>query len=835
MRRLRNFESKDRKNEIMGKLPKKLETRLEDLKNALVQEETAAFDFETSDVRPREAIIAGLGVYLPHKQRCFYINVGHQRVDERFPKVTENQLAEAIRPFVEDSTRRMLMHNATYDLRLMFKLNLDVLCKVSCSLIHTHRIDENLKAYGADRVTHYYVPSVSYGLKELTTIFFNQKPPTLHDTIGKKNTISAPIYDVATYCAQDCVNSYNLYQRSKVIIDSDPQLRALADNIDDPNNVVLAKMMWEGIQIDVETASQQRDRYEQAIQTCREEIWKILGTAQPLDKPKQVLAALKTAGLELSTHKREILELQVKANSDGVAEMKQELLAEAIEESEVAKQSKVLALFLSKMQMQQRLSAFLVPMPEKVKYTADRLYADRFSSTLVTTRFSSSPNLQNLPGRADKTGSSDAWRELIPQECREHSKTRNIFIAKPEHTLVSIDLTAAEPRYLAMLFQQALTQRDLYYSAGRYRRQQMRRNQYPILIRKMLETRKPYTGKGQSEIAWPTYTDDPLWKVFKHGIPCDDPYNAMMIAMDRDAYDQAVQDDEVEEWLADNRWRGKLAFLALAYGSQAETLAPRLGWSESKTRNAIKNMENEYATLKPFRELTLLEIVHLGGVRSLAGRPRRINGYWQLTHPNPVTVGFYRMKPNRRDYQADIIPLGTTIMGVQAFVQKCCVEIDDGDRGEVVLTGNPNGTLGHISKGDPFAQADHFNTPPFRNINYNHIKWVRDEYGVTYYLSKQRRAIRQAFNARCQATGADHLRLIMNDVDVEVCRLPEFADCRLILTMHDSLVYEVPTPKVSAFTAAAMPIVERQPDWATVDIKAKVEIGRQFGEMQQLP
>jgi hypothetical protein len=246
-------------------------------------------------------------------------------------------------------------------------------------------------------------------------------------------------------------------------------------------------------------------------------------------------------------------------------------------------------------------------------------------------------------------------------------------------------------------------------------------------------------------------------------------------------------------------------------------------------------MEDEYATLEPLRELTKLEIVHLGGVRSLAGRPRRINGYWQLTHPNPVTVGFYRMRPNRRDYQAEIIPLGTTLMGVQAFVQKCVVEIDDGDMGEVVLAGNPNGTLAHISKGDPFAQAPHFNMPPFRNINYNHIKWVRDEYGVTRHLSKQRRVIRQAFNARCQATGADHLRWIMNNVDAELCRSPEFVDCRLILTMHDSLVYEVPTAKVTAFTAATMPIVERQLSWATVDIKAKAEVGTQFGEMQELP
>ena len=68
---------------------------------------------------------------------------------------------------------------------------------------------------------------------------------------------------------------------------------------------------------------------------------------------------------------------------------------------------KVLALFVSKMQMEQRRSSFLIPLPEKVRYTGGRLYADRFASTLVTTRFSSSPNLQNLPGRADAFAPDD--------------------------------------------------------------------------------------------------------------------------------------------------------------------------------------------------------------------------------------------------------------------------------------------------------------------------------------------------------------------------------------------------------------------------------------------
>ena len=51
------------------------------------------------------------------------------------------------------------------------------------------------------------------------------------------------------------------------------------------------------------------------------------------------------------------------------------------------------------------------------------------------------------------------------------------------------------------------------------------------------------------------------------------------------------------------------------------------------------------------------------------------------------------MLPNLRTYVARIIPLGWMKQGVQAFVEECYVELDDGERGEVVLAGNPDGTV----------------------------------------------------------------------------------------------------------------------------------------------
>jgi DNA polymerase I-like protein with 3'-5' exonuclease and polymerase domains len=846
-------------------LPDLIETDLGDFRSALRGATLAVLDFETSDVRPRIAVPAGLGVYLPQADRVFCLNVGHARRDPDVPLLQPAALARVLRPFLRRRSNRVVMHNATFDLRMLLKLGLDVRCRVSDTLIAVHRLDENLRSHSREPTYRAYLDHVGYGLKELTLIYFNRRPPTLHGTVGPRNTLSASPTEVARYCAQDVVNTFNLYARATALLAADPLLEELVRKIDDPNHLPLAKMMWEGVQIDVDEARRQQDAYRLAIQNCRDAIWDTLGVDWPLDKPKDLLRVLRHLNFKEDLHYDPFADPWASASDprdpgeDYDPSVTMELLQDLQAASDSPEKKLVVGLLLSKWQMQQRLSAFVGPLPELVRYTDNRLYLDRFASTLVTTRFSSSPNLQNLPKRADKVDPEGGWQSLLPPGCAESHKTRNLFVARPGHTLVSIDLSAAEPRYLAMLFQKALKEKDEGYYEEVRELHARRWAKYSVLMTRMGATQEPYLpqpcpvcgtildavrdgGRFRQhcvscnsfplEIRWPKYKRDPLWRVFKHGVPFDDPYNALLAALDPEGYGQAKAAGQEADWLEDNRWRGKKGFLALAYGSQAETLAPQLKWSVERTRQAIENLETAYATLVPLRELTLQRMIHLGMVRNLWGRPRRINGYYQLAGTEPVTVRFYRHRPNPRHYLARIIPLGATRQGVQAFVETCWVERND-DRLETVLAGNPNGTLSYLSPSEPITRADHFNRPPFRNLNFSQIEWVKDEHGLIRYLARQERGLRQAFNALCQSTGADHLRWLMNRVD-DALRRAGRHDCKLILTVHDSLVYEVPERRQNTFLRLVLPVVRKRPPWATFDIKADVEIGRRFGDMTKL-
>ena len=127
-------------------LPNLIETHLGDFRAALRGTTLAVLDFETSDVRPRIAVPAGLGVYLPEPDRVFYLNVGHARRERDVPLWDAADLVRVLRPFLRRRSNRIVMHNATFDLRMLLKWSLEVRCRVSDTLILAHRVDENLRS-----------------------------------------------------------------------------------------------------------------------------------------------------------------------------------------------------------------------------------------------------------------------------------------------------------------------------------------------------------------------------------------------------------------------------------------------------------------------------------------------------------------------------------------------------------------------------------------------------------------------------------------------------------------------------------------------------------------
>jgi hypothetical protein len=166
------------------------------------------------------------------------------------PRYHQSDVVTVLAPYFANPTRHAIAHNATYDVRMLFRMGVRVACRVTCTLILTHRLDENLRSFGPNETIHYHLEKVTFGLKELTQVYFHQRPPSLVDIVGKKNTIHAPPHLVGEYCCQDTVNTYNLYHRAEkqlcVRLGNTTESKVLAkrrsiavarliDDIDDPN------------------------------------------------------------------------------------------------------------------------------------------------------------------------------------------------------------------------------------------------------------------------------------------------------------------------------------------------------------------------------------------------------------------------------------------------------------------------------------------------------------------------------------------------------------------------------------------------------------------------
>lgn len=815
--------------------------KIDKLGRDLAQSSQLVWDIETDGLRTGSATVAGIGVYLPAMDRRYYINIGHMLPSDTVPKSNRDSVCQILGQWFADPANHVIAHNATYDLRCLFRIGItDIRARISDSMVWTHRADENLKrrdAEGGGSHSYHLMKAPGYGLKNLTTQFLGKIPPTLADATRGKNAVVADPAPIAAYCILDCLNTWDIFQRASRLMP--PSVRKLTEEIDDPTNIVLAKMLWQGIEVDIAEALRQQARYEEAIQRCREEIWQTLRITSPLDTPDQIRHVMRLMDL-----KEDIAYDPFSESDSWTPSIATDVFCRLLEQvgDKSPHKTKVISLLLAKRQMEQRIQAFLRPLRQKSQGTNGRLYLDRFDSLLATTRFSCSPNAQNLPGRADK---ADPWEDHLPGHCLIREKTRNVIVAKPGHVLVSVDLGAAEPRYMAMLFQRALRVKNRDYLQRRRQQRLSVAAKYPVLIREKqrLQAGNPTTPYLPE---WPSLQNDPLWEVFRHRQYGGDPYNALLVAMMPLQYADAVRNGEEKEWLANERWRGKKAFLAFAYGAGPATLAPQLHWSIDRTADAIANIEKNYPSLLPLRALTWLEMIHFGQVSSLWGRPRRVNGYWQLAQCKPCTVRFWRARPTFREYEARIIPLGNTNPhfeagvatgggSVQCFVEHCGIVRED--KLETVLEADPaTGRLIYAREKDPFVGAKHFNSVPFRNISFAQLRSVEldDEPGLRRSLPRQHRAARAAFNARCQMTGADHLRWLMNRAEAMVAERPDLAGCNLILTVHDSLLYEVPEPCRLVFCAAIERLVRQRPPWADLDMKADVEFGPKLGQLSEL-
>lgn len=801
------------------------------LHRALAYARVCSFDWETTPTT-REPV--GLGIFTPENKQAFYINVGHKILNPKFPRTPLARLLEAIAPFFSDANRLAVAHNILFDAAVNCRAGIKQRCRLTDAMILQHRLNENFSKAQDDpsemALFEGRKEGIGYGLKMLMQVRFRIQPITYEEVVGGLGSIALVDPErVATYCMNDCINGWKIHQHAVAGLSEYP-CRLIG--LDSKNLSAVLRMLSNGIPVDVPEVEHQIDVLTQNAAGCTEEIYKILGRRPDLSTKASVTAVLQTRGclpadpkderrllyahLTLAKdrfEKRRIIGKLRNLSSEGPLSRKS-LIAQ-IEGEPNPDNRRILALLVARNVAEQRLTRFLKPILERHMNKADnRIYVGSFLSITATTRYTCKPNFQSLPKRADELKTNKVWVNELPKplDLGDTVKTRKVIAAKPGNILIAADLSNAEPRYAACKMEAAL--HDKGARIAKLRKQQWLRSQarYPDLFDWSNERR---TGQTEpiEEILYPEIEHDQLWEGFqiRSGFPKgDDPYEriASLLSVDRSV--------------------AKQLWLSVIYGVGPDTIATNINKTAAQAEQLIDDLYTKFPMIDVIQEETRREMLSRGMVETLWGRPRRIQGFYQLAQGDECDIVFER---SGNKYRATIIPLGLLRWGVHCFVKECWRT----DTNVIVLKADRATKTYQADGKDPFVSAEHFALPPFRNPSYSGIQTVIMKDGVTYPMPLMERAFRQAFNAIFQGTGADHMRWLMNKID-RLLLQPRFSSIKLLLTIHDELLFECPNDEAISlpFMAKLKQIITTRPDWATVPILTEVTSGLNYGEMKKV-
>ena len=266
----------------------------------------------------------------------------------------------------------------------------------------------------------------------------------------------------------------------------------------------------------------------------------------------------------------------------------------------------------------------------------------------------------------------------------------------------------------------------------------------------------------------------------------------------------------------------KVIVLSIVNGLGAPSLAKTLECTEAEAKAFLADFDANYPKVAAFKRLMNWQIRWTGQTSTFMGRTRTVTAHrWLVTEPRVEILVSYR----RGDaYWLDVVPLRPgahvlTTFVLSAWNARTGRLIYDSDRGR--LTQRPYNIF--------TADKLQFNLP-IRNWGWRSIRRVRVRGEEADYEGIDATA-RAAFNFICQG-GTSDISKIMMLRSQPIC---EQFGARLLIQIHDELVFEVPKEKTSEFLRTMKPVLELPPvPKFAVPIVVEPKRGFFFGSLEKV-
>ncbi|MFM7407823.1 MAG: DNA polymerase I [Cuspidothrix sp.] len=391
----------------------KLEELVSILKQCTNPEKPVAWDTETTDLDPRDASLVGIGCcWGIGENDTAYIPIGH--------KIGNNLKLDLVltklRPILESVNYPKTFQNAKFD-RLIFKNQGITLTGVI--------FDPMLASYLLNPDNTHNLSDLSLRHLGLQLTEYNDIVPKNGKKEPQKNISDVSINKVAYYCGTQVYATFQLVGKLRDELAKISALNKLLVEVEQPLEVVLAKIEYTGVRINSDYLQELSQQLESELGKLEIQATEIAGETFNLGSPKQ-LSYILFEKLGLSTkYSRKI---QTGYSTD----------AATLEKLQEVDDTGFVDLIIENRTLSKLKSTYVDALPELVHSKTQRIHTN-FNQTATTTgRLSSSnPNLQNIPIRT-------AFSRQI----------RKAFLPESGWLMVAADYSQIELRILAHLSQE---------------------------------------------------------------------------------------------------------------------------------------------------------------------------------------------------------------------------------------------------------------------------------------------------------------------------------------------------------------------------------------------
>lgn len=372
----------------------------------LAEAELISFDTETDALDAMRANLVGISLAV-EPGRAAYIPVGHD-----YPgapaQLPREQVLAALRPALEDPTKKKLGQHGKYDLHVL------------------RRHGVNLQGYHDDTMLESFVlnsTATRHDMDSLAMRYLGYTTIKFEEVAGKgAKQISfsqVGLDEACRYAAEDADVTLRLHHALQPQLQATPSLASVYRDIEMPLVPVLTRIEANGVHIDMAELRRQSQDLGARMLAAQQKATELAGRTFNLDSPKQLQAVL-------------FDELQLPAlvkTPKGQPSTNEEALEAIAEQHELPR------VILEYRGLAKLRSTYTDKLPEMINQDTGRVHTSYHQSGAATGRLSSSdPNLQNIPIRTE-----------------DGRRIRRAFVAPPGRKILACDYSQIELRIMAHL------------------------------------------------------------------------------------------------------------------------------------------------------------------------------------------------------------------------------------------------------------------------------------------------------------------------------------------------------------------------------------------------